>query len=64
MTDERRKTMAMKSRYKGYAEGVNRLQTGKKQGRRSTRGSVLQKLKELKNQEFRMTVPIGDADGK
>ena len=54
----------MKSRYKGYAEGVNRLQTGKKQGRRSTPGSVLQKLKELKNQEFRMTVPIGDADGK
>lgn len=56
--------MAMKSRYKGYAEGVNRLQTGKKQGRRSTPGSVLEKLKELKNQEFRMTVPIGDADGK
>ena len=56
--------MAMKSRYKGYAEGVNRLQMGKKLDRRSTPGSVLQKLKELRNQEFRMTVPMGDADGK
>ena len=58
--------MAMKSRYKKYTEGINRLQAGKKakQRKKSTPGSILQKLKELKNQEFRMTVQIGDADGK
>ena len=58
--------MAMKSRYKRYAEGINRLQAGgkAKQRKKSTPGSILQKLKELKNQEFSMTVPIGAADGK
>jgi hypothetical protein len=56
----------MKSRYKRYAEGINRLQAGEKtkQRKKSTPGSILQKLKELKNQEFSMTVPIGAADGK
>ena len=58
--------MAMKSRYKRYEEGINRLQAGEKtkQRKKSTPGSILQKLKELKNQEFSMTVPIGAADGK
>ena len=57
--------MAMKSRYKRYAEGINRLQAGEKtKQRKSTSGSILQKLEELKNQEFSMTVPIGAADGK
>ena len=57
--------MAMKSRYKGYAEGIQRLRAGKtEQRKKSTQGSILQKIKELKNQEFSMTVPIGDTNGK
>ena len=57
--------MAMKSRYKGYAEGIQRLRAGKEEQRKiSTPGSILQKIKELKNQEFSMTIPIGDTNGK
>lgn len=59
------KTMAMKSRYKDYAESIKKMQEIKAvKERKSTPGSILQKLKQLKSQEFSMTVPIGDANGK
>lgn len=57
--------MAMKSRYKDYAESIKKMQEIKAvKERKSTPGSILQKLKQLKSQEFSMTVPIGDANGK
>ncbi|HOO80678.1 MAG: hypothetical protein PHX08_03800 [Lachnospiraceae bacterium] len=56
--------MAKKSRYTEYAKGYQKLRKGQKRENRSTTKSVLQKLKDLKNQEFSMTVPIGDANGE
>ena len=56
--------MAKKSRYLEYTKGYQKLKKGHKRENRSTTKSVLQKLKDLKNQEFSMTVPIGDADGQ
>ncbi len=57
--------MANKTRYTKYVEGMQAIHKGRKiAGKVSTRESVLQKLKILKGQEFVMTVPIGEADGK
>ena len=56
--------MAKKSRYLEYTKGYQKLRRGQKRENRSTTKSVLQKLKDLKNQEFSMTVPIGDANGQ
>ena len=51
--------MAKKSRYKSYYEAV----LGQKQKTvRSTKASVLDRLKELKNQELVMHVPIGEGN--
>ena len=56
--------MAKKSRYLEYTKGYQKLKKGHKRENRSTTKSVLQKLKDLKNQEFSMTVTIGDANGQ
>ena len=52
--------MAKKSRYQEYARGVQRKK--KKKKRTSTKESVLSKLKELRGNEFTMTIPV--AEGK
>ena len=57
--------MANKTRYTKYVEGMQAIQKERKiQGKVSTGESVLKKLKKLKGQEFVVTVPIGEADGK
>lgn len=57
--------MAKKTRYRLYAEGFQKLKNSQqKQIEKSTSKSLLQKLKELKGQEFRMTIPIGGTDGE
>ncbi|MDF2854632.1 MAG: hypothetical protein K0Q87_483 [Neobacillus sp.] len=57
--------MARKTRYRQYAEGLQKLKNSQqKQAEKPTGKSLLQKLKELKGQEFRMTVPIGGTDGE
>jgi hypothetical protein len=59
------KEMARKTRYRQYAEGLQRMKnTQQTQVEKTTTKSLLQKLKELKGQEFRMTVPIGGTDGE
>ena len=52
--------MARKSRYVDYYKAA----LGKKNPKRSTKSSLLGKLKELKNQEFVMNVPVGEKDGQ
>lgn len=52
--------MAKKSRYLGYARGVQRIRNRKKKA--STKESVLSRLKELRGKEFTMTIPV--AEGK
>lgn len=56
--------MAKKSRYMEYTKGIQKIKKGQKQESRSTTKSVLKKLKDLKNQEFNINVPIGDANGQ
>lgn len=57
--------MARKSRYRKYAEGIQRVQSNRPSSTKaSTAESVLQKLKKLKGQEFIMNVPMGGVDGK
>lgn len=56
--------MAKKSRYMEYTKGYQKIRKGQKRENRSTTKSVLQKLKDLKNEEFSMNVPIGDANGQ
>jgi len=51
--------MAKKSRYAGYYRAVLNQ---KKKSARSTQKSILGKLKELKNQELVMNVPIGEGN--
>lgn len=53
--------MAKKSRYMQYAKG---LQKNMRMKEKSTSKSVLKKLKDLKGQEFKLTIPIGGADGE
>ena len=57
--------MANKTRYTKYVERMQAIQKEQKiSGKVSTGESVLKKLKKLKGQEFIVTVPIGEADGK
>lgn len=50
--------MARKSRYVYYYKAA----LGQKKPVRSTKSSLLGRLKELKNQEFVMNVPVGEKD--
>ena len=57
--------MAKKTRYRQYAEGMQKMyRNQKRQSIKSTSKSVLKKLKQLKGQEFHMTIPIGGTDGE
>lgn len=57
--------MAKKTRCRQYAEGVQKIYKNQKgQATKSTSKSVLKKLKQLKGQEFHMTIPIGGTDGE
>lgn len=57
--------MAKKTRYRQYAEGMRKIcRNQKKQSTKSTSTLVLKKLKQLKGQEFCMTIPIGGTDGE
>ena len=57
--------MANKTRYTKYVEGMQAIHIERQiTGKGSTGKSILQKLKKLKGQEFVVTVPIGEADGK
>lgn len=61
--------MAKKSRYMGYAKGLysiekKNLSRKKKSVEKTTEKTILQKLNELKGQEFQITIPIGDVDEK
>lgn len=51
--------MGKKSRYVGYYKATLNQ---KKKPARSTQKSILGKLKQLKNQEFIMNVPIGEGN--
>ena len=53
--------MGKKSRYTGYSKAVLNQ---KKEPVRSTQKSILGRLKQLKNQEFVMNVPIGEENGQ
>lgn len=57
--------MAKKTRYRQYAEGMQKIYMNqKRQSEKSTSKSVLKKLKQLSGQEFHMTIPVGSANGK
>ena len=56
----RRKTMARKSRYLGYAKGV--LTIGNKKRRTFTKESVLTRLKKLRDKDFSMTIPVAEGN--
>ena len=57
--------MAKKTRYRQYAEGMQEMYKNKNgQSTKSTSKSVLKKLKQLKGQEFHITIPIGGTDGE
>ena len=53
--------MGKKSRYTGYYKAVLNQ---KKEPVHSTQKSILGRLKQLKNQEFVMNVPIGEENGQ
>lgn len=53
--------MGKKSRYTGYYKAVLNQN---KEPVRSTQKSILGRLKQLKNQEFVMNVPIGEKNGQ
>ena len=57
---QRRKTMARKSRYLGYAKGA--LNIRKKNRRTSTKESVLTRLKKLRDKDFSMTIPVAEGN--
>lgn len=52
--------MAVKSRYMGYMRGFQEMsqKTGKSAIKRSTKESVLDRLKSLKGKEFHMTISV------
>ena len=57
--------MAKKTRYRKYAEGMQKMyRNQKRKSTKSSSKSVLKKLKQLKAQEFHMTIPIGETDGE
>ena len=49
--------MARKSRYLGY---MKRLQKISKHEKTSTKESLLDKLRSMKNREFTMNIPVGE----
>ena len=51
--------MARKSRYASYYKGALAVKNKKT---KSTKSSILGRLKELKEQEFIMNVPVEDVD--
>ena len=64
---ERTLIMAMKSRYKKYEEGYQQIKKTRLKCSpvcKSTPGSILQMLKDLKGQNAVVSVPIGDGNGK
>lgn len=48
--------MARKSRYVGYMKGIQQI--SRKGNKTSTKESVLNRLKYLKEKEFHMTIPV------
>ena len=59
--------MAMKSRYRKYEEGYQQIKETRLRCAsvcKSTPGSILQMLKDLKGQNAVISVPIGDGNGK
>ena len=48
--------MARKSRYLGYMKGLQKIS---KHEKTSTKESLLDKLKSMKNKEFTMNIPVG-----
>lgn len=52
--------MARKSRYESYYKAV--IDSGKRKDK-STKSSILGRLKELKGQEFIVNVPVEEANG-
>lgn len=48
--------MARKSRYLGYIKGLQKIF---KHGKTTTKESLLDKLKSMKNREFTMNIPVG-----
>ncbi len=56
--------MAVKSRYMGYMRGIQEMSqrteksAAKRFIKRSTKESVLDRLKSLKGKEFHMTIPV------
>ena len=64
---ERTLIMAMKSRYRKYEEGYQQIKETRHECShvcKSTPGSILQMLKDLKGQNAVVSVPIGDGNGK
>ena len=64
---ERILIMAMKSRYRKYEEGYQQIKKTRLRCAsvcKSTPGSILQMLKDLKGQNAVVSVPIGDGNGK
>ena len=64
---ERILIMAMKSRYRKYEEGYQQIKETRLECShvcKSTPGSILQMLKDLKGQNAVVSVPIGDGNGK
>ena len=53
--------MARKSRYVSYYKAAN---DSKRHKGRSTKSSILGRLKELKGREFSVNVPIAENDGQ
>lgn len=53
--------MSKRARYEAY---YKRAIAPKEEKKRSTKKSLIRRLKELKGQEFVMNVPIGGADGE
>ena len=48
--------MARKSRYLGYMKDLQKIS---KHGKTTTKESLLDKLKSMKNKEFTMNIPVG-----
>lgn len=51
--------MARRSRYAGYVKGIHHMKNRKTV---STKGSVLTRLKSLKDKEFIMTIPAAKGE--
>lgn len=51
--------MARKSRYLGYMKELQKISISKHE-RASTKESLLDKLRSMKNREFTMNIPVGE----